>query len=250
MALSKNEIKRISALHQSKYRDEQHRFLIEGVKIIDELLNSNSYKILKIYALETWITTQAASIATKKGVEIELVTPSVLERISQLKTPNLVIAEVEQPVSSKKIELHQPILALDHINDPGNLGTIIRTADWFGFQQIVCSKECVELYNPKVLQATMGSFLRVKVFYTDLQTWMESLTTKNPVYGAVMDGENFYNTEFTETPVFLIGNESKGISASLKPFISKKITIPCFGGAESLNASIATAVILSRFRQS
>ncbi|MDD4848377.1 MAG: TrmH family RNA methyltransferase [Bacteroidales bacterium] len=247
--LSKNDIKRITALHHAKFRDEQQRFLIEGPKIIDELLRS-SYTIVGIYAVAEWITSEAAATAKKKQLEIIEIPPSTLERISQLKSPNLVVAEVEIPVVKKQIDLKRPILALDGINDPGNFGTIIRTADWFGIQQIVCSDNCVELYNSKVLQSTMGSFIRTDVFYTDLQQWLNSLADDNPVFGAVMDGDNFYETEFSKTPVFLIGNESKGISKNLKSLITKKITIPRWGGAESLNASIATSVILSEFTRS
>lgn len=246
--LSKNDIKRITSLHYSKFRNEQNRFLVEGPKIIEELLKS-SYKITGIYALSEWLQTDSANIAIKKGIEILEISPAMLERISQLKTPNLAVAEVEIPDEKKhQINHQQPVLALDGISDPGNMGTIIRTADWFGFQQIVCSENCVELYNPKVLQATMGSFMRVNLFYTDLKRWIESLSEEHQVYGAVMDGKNFYETEISDCPVFLIGNESRGISESLKPLIAKKITIPRFGKAESLNASIATAIILSLFR--
>lgn len=246
--LSKNEIKRITALHHAKFRNERHRFLVEGTKIVHELLDS-SYKIVGLYAVSEWIQANMNQLATRKEVEICEISPAILERISQLKTPNLVVAEVEIPTQTTEIDFQQPILALDSINDPGNLGTIIRTADWFGFQQIVCSENCVELYNSKVLQATMGSFMRVKMFYTDLKKWLSLLPTEKTVYGAVMNGENLYQTDFSKNSIVLIGNESKGISETLKPLISKKITIPRIGAAESLNASIATAIILNEYRR-
>jgi TrmH family RNA methyltransferase len=154
-------------------------------------------------------------------------------------------SNIQQPPNGKEW-----IIALDNINNPGNLGTIVRTADWFGIQSIVCSLNCADFYNPKVIQATMGSFTRVNVYYTDLEKWLSNETQKTPIYGAVMDGYSLYDTDIPENGILLIGNESHGISKSLHPFIFKKIKIPAYGGgAESLNASIATAVILAELRR-
>lgn len=244
--LSKNEIKRLTSLHHTKFRDEQHCFLVEGPKIVDEVINC-SLKTVNLYALQEWTESKTAENYKTKGISITTVSPSELARISQLKTPNLVVAEIEIPKTEPKLNLELPILALDNISDPGNMGTIIRTADWFGISQIVCSENCVELYNSKVLQSTMGSFTRVNILYKDLKNWFSSLPKDKMIYGAVMNGEDFYTTKTSKAPIFLIGNESKGISESLMPFISKRITIPKIGGAESLNASIATAIILSEF---
>jgi TrmH family RNA methyltransferase len=246
--MTATELKRITSLHVDKFRKEQQSFLVEGPKLLEELLRSN-FTIRTIYALSEWID-ETKNIP--RSINIEKISPKELSRISQMKTPNQLVAEVMM-----KKNRHQPppsgkewILALDNINNPGNLGTIIRTADWFGIQHIVCSSDCADLYNPKVIQSTMGSFTRINVYYTDLEQWLSGEAQKTPIYGAVMDGDSLYDTELTENAILLIGNESHGISKNLLPFISSKIKIPaCGGGAESLNASIATAVILAEIRR-
>ena len=246
--MTANELKRIVSLHIDKFRKEQQRFLVEGPKLLEELLRSN-FNINAIYALPEWIDTAKNM---PYSLNIIKVSPKELSRISQMTTPNQLVAEV----TMKKNTLLQPsdskewIIALDNINNPGNLGTIIRTADWFGVRHIVCSSNCADFYNPKVLQATMGSFTRINVYYTDLEQWLSAETQKTPIYGAVMDGNSLYDTEIAKNGILLIGNESHGISHNLNRFIFKKIKIPAYGGkAESLNASIATAVILSELRR-
>lgn len=241
-----NEIKQITALHVDKFRKERRAFLVEGPKMVAETLRSN-FKVKAIYALPDWKTDD--DLADIPVVEISA---KELSRISQLKTPNQVVAEVEM----KRFDNHLPnaekelIVALDNINNPGNLGTIIRTADWFGFRHIVCSQNCADLYNSKVLQATMGSFTRVNVYYTDLPQCLQENYKKTEVYGAVVDGESLYDVDLQEKGVIVIGNESQGISAEILPFVRRRITIPSYGGgAESLNASIAAAVILGEFRR-
>ena len=243
-----SEIKRITSLHVDKFRKEQQSFLVEGPKLLEELLRS-SFNIKAVYALPEWMD---AAKNIPRSLNIVKVSPKELSRISQLTTPNQLVTEVEmknnqhrQPPSGKEW-----IIALDNINNPGNLGTIIRTADWFGFQHIVCSSNCADFYNPKVIQSTMGSFTRVHVYYTDLQQWLSDETQKTPIFGATMDGESLYDVALPKSGILLIGNESHGISKNLHPFISKKIKIPAYGGgAESLNASIATAVIAAEVRR-
>jgi len=246
--MTANELKRITSLHVDKFRKEQQSFLVEGQKLLEELLRS-SFTIKAIYALPEWID-EAGFIS--RNINIVKVSPKELSRISQMKTPNQLVTEVamknnhhRQPPSEKKW-----IIALDNINNPGNLGTIIRTADWFGFQHIVCSSNCADFYNPKVIQSTMGSFTRINVYYTDLEQWLSEEAPKTPIYGATMDGDSLYNVALPQSGILLIGNESHGISKNLHPFIFKKIKIPAHGGgAESLNASIATAVIVAELRR-
>jgi TrmH family RNA methyltransferase len=247
--ITTNEIKRLTSLHIDKFRKEQQSFLVEGPKLLEELLRSN-FNIKAIYALSEWID-ETKNLPYR--LNVVKVSSKELERISQLKTPNQLVVEVEmknnhhqQPATEKDW-----VLALDNINNPGNLGTIIRTADWFGIRHIVCSSNCADFYNFKVLQATMGSFTRVNVYYTELRPWLsDEMKKRTPIYGAVMNGVSMYDTDFPKTGILLIGNESHGISQNLQHFISQKITIPAYGGeAESLNASIATAVILSELRR-
>ena len=246
--MTTNELKRLTSLHVDKFRKEQQRFLVEGTKLLEELLRS-SFTINAIYALPEWID---GAKDIPRNIDIVKVSPKELSRISQLKTPNQLVTEVMMKKNS-----HQPppsekdwIIALDNINNPGNLGTIIRTADWFGIQHIVCSSNCADFYNPKVIQSTMGSFTRINVYYTDLEQWFSGETQKMPIYGATMDGDSLYDADMPKSGILLIGNESHGISKNLHPFISKKIKIPAYGGgAESLNASIATAVIAAEVRR-
>jgi len=245
--MTTSEIKRLTSLHVDKFRKEQQCFLVEGPKLLEEILRS-SFTVKAIYALPDWIG-EVSSIP--KSIEIVKVSPKELSRISQLKTPNRLVAEVmmtnKLPPKSSQNEW---TIALDNINNPGNLGTIIRTADWFGIQQIVCSLNCADIYNPKVIQATMGSFTRVHVYYTDLKQWISNETQKTQVYGADMDGCSVYDTDIPKNGILLIGSESHGISKNLNPHIAKKIKIPTFGGgAESLNVSIATAVLVAEIKR-
>lgn len=245
--MTTNEIKRVTALHIDKFRKEQKSFLIEGPKMLQEVLHSR-YAIKAVYGLPEWIQGNHTLLA---GVTVVEVSPKELSRISQLKTPNQVVTEVAMSPSPTLPGINDElVVALDNINNPGNLGTIIRTADWFGVKTVVCSQNCADFYNPKVLQATMGSFTRVGVYYTDLMEWLQQ-NAGIPVYGAVMDGKSIYQTPFHHQGILLIGNESQGISPALHPLITHKITIPTYGGkAESLNASIATAIILAEIRRS
>lgn len=239
--LSKNELKYIQSLCQKKQRSAERLFLAEGVKLAGELLEAG-YPVKNIYALEEWK-------APVTHVPITRIAPFELEKISSLQKPNqvLLIAEQQEPAGEPELKNHF-ILALDGIQDPGNLGTIIRIADWFGIDQIIASKDTAELYNPKVIQSTMGSFLRVKVWYRNLETILQKKQV--PVYGALLNGESMYNTASPKEGILVIGNESKGIRETILPFIHHAITIPRIGKAESLNAAVATGILLSQLKSS
>ncbi|MFW2478153.1 MAG: TrmH family RNA methyltransferase [Sediminibacterium sp.] len=235
--LSKNELKYIQSLCQKKQRISERLFLAEGTKLVAELLEAG-YPIKNIYALESWE-------APLPDLPITRISPIELEKISTLQTPNqvVVVAEQREPTGEPVLK-NKLTLVLDGIQDPGNLGTIIRIADWFGIDQIIASNDTVELYNPKVIQATMGSFLRVKIWYRELE---ELLTTINvPVYGALLNGTSMYATKPPKEALLVIGNESKGIRENILPYIKHAITIPRTGKAESLNAAVATGILLAQ----
>ena len=239
--LSKNQIKLISSLQQKKYRVANQLFFAEGVKVIQELVRSN-------FELEHLYTTKEDfnDIAPNK---ITLITDNELNKISALTTPNTCLAVFKIPRENKIIESGL-VLALDSIRDPGNMGTILRLCDWFGIEQLVCSKETVDIYNPKVVQATMGSITRVNVNYVDLDAFLEK--TKLPIFGTFMDSDNIYKTTLPQEGITVMGNEANGISESIEKLITKRITIPRFGElqiTESLNVATATAIILSEFRR-
>jgi RNA methyltransferase, TrmH family len=252
--LSVAEIRRVKSLSQKKFRRQFGLFTVEGDKIVKELISSG-WEIEKIFATDDWHFLQSADA---KKLNIQSVSPKELERISTLTTPNKVIALAripERSISSLNTK-NKLILALDNIQDPGNLGTIIRTADWFGVGEIVCSSDTAEVYNPKVIQATMGSFLRVKIYYTDLAEFLESIPDEIPVMGATLDGENINKKKLPVTGILLTGNESKGISEKILKNITNKVYIPMFdennrsSAPESLNVAVATGILLSKIRNS
>ena len=235
--LSKNEVKYIQNLHHKKTRDAEQLFIAEGVKILDEIVSSD-YVIEKLYAVATW------QPATHVKTPVIIVSDEELQRVTGLQTANKVLAVVQQKPNNNSPETNGKLsLVLDAIRDPGNMGTIIRIADWFGIQQIICSNDCVELYNPKVIQSTMGSFIRVAVAYKNLTEWLPQQTVN--VYGAMLNGTNISQLNKIKEGLLVIGNEGKGISDELQQYIAQKITIPKFGGAESLNAAVAAGIILS-----
>jgi TrmH family RNA methyltransferase len=239
--LSKNQIKLISSLQQKKHRFANQLFFAEGVKVIQELVKSN-------FELEHLYTTNEdfKNIASHKRSTIS---ENELNKISALSTPNTCLAVFKIPLEKKIIESGL-VVALDSIRDPGNLGTILRLCDWFGIQQLICSKETVDIYNPKVVQATMGSIARVNVNYVDLDAFITK--TKLPVFGTFMDGENIYKTALPQEGIIVMGNEANGISENIEKLITKRLTIPRFGDlqiTESLNVATATAIILSEFRR-
>lgn len=235
--LSKNEVKYIQSLCHKKHRDELKLFIAEGPKLAEELLNS-SFQIQHIYATEQWL--QLHPSLTIVATEIS---NDELTRVSNLSTPNQVLIVGEQKTLSKEPVIQNSItIVLDGIQDPGNMGTIIRIADWFGINQIVASEDCVEVYSPKAIQSTMGSLCRVDVWYKDLPHWIGEANV--PVYGAVLDGQNIYALKNIKEALLVIGNESKGIRENIKNKITHPVTIPKTGGAESLNAAVAAGIII------
>ena len=238
---SKNQIKLISSLQQKKYRFANQLFFAEGAKVIQELVKSN-------FELEHLYTTKEdfASIPSEKKT---IINENELNKISALSTPNSCLAVFKIPSETSIIESGL-VVALDSIRDPGNMGTILRLCDWFGIKQLICSKETVDIYNPKVVQATMGSIARVNVNYIDLENYLDK--TKLPVFGTFMDSENIYKTDLPQEGIIVMGNEANGISESIEKLVTKRITIPRFGDlqiTESLNVATATAIILSEFRR-
>jgi TrmH family RNA methyltransferase len=237
--ISISQKKFVSSLKQKKFRTEQGFYIVEGVKLLKELLESD-YEVSAIYATSYWIE-------NNPNIDSSEVSEKELKSISSLKNPNEVLAVVKQKEHQLSNVSSQLNIALDKIQDPGNFGTIIRTADWFGVKNIICSEDSVDVYNPKVLQATMGSFFRMNIVYTDLAKFFsdnKGLT----VYGALLDGENVYEKKLnSKGSILLMGNESKGISTELIPFIKEKIRIPNFGKAESLNVATATAILCSEY---
>lgn len=239
--LVKPKLKYIQSLGQKKSRDEEGVFIAEGPKIIKELLEANNAEVIEVFALEKWITDNGKLLTKLNVTEIS---EKELERISQLTTPNKVLAIVKKFDAGEKIITKEKItLALDTIQDPGNLGAIIRTADWFGVEQMVCSNDCADMYNPKVVQSTMGSIARVKVLYADLEKWLAA-QKDIPIYATVLDGQDITTMKKLYEGIIIIGNESKGISDELLKLANVKITIPKKGKAESLNAAVAAGVVL------
>lgn len=237
--LSKNQIKLITSLKLKKYRNQYGFFVVEGVKTIKELLQSN-FKLHYLYTVETFNIDATNEI---------LISEVDLKKISFLKTPNKALALFEIP-KPNPVDASKLIVALDDVRDPGNLGTIIRLCDWFGVSDLVCSIETVDCYNPKVIQATMGSIARVNVVYTDLVDFLNK--SKAAKYGAFMDGENVYGQKLSMAGILVLGNEANGISKAIGDLIDEKVSIPRFGSiqeAESLNVANAAAILLSEFKR-
>ena len=260
--LSHNQIKHITSLQVKKFREEHRQFIAEGHKLVMDLMNSD-FNVAGIYACSEWIVANLASIR-EKDIPVFETLPNEMLRISALATPGPVLAVVNAPTLipsplGEKGLGRGLILALDDIRDPGNLGTIIRIADWFGIMTVLCSESCVDAYNPKVVQASMGSIARVKLIRCNLADTLAAMTGSAtppglPVYGALLEGESLFSQTLDDHGVIIIGNESRGISPELIPFITRKLFIPSFGSsahgkAESLNASVATAIICSEFRR-
>ncbi|OCB75185.1 TrmH family RNA methyltransferase [Flavobacterium crassostreae] len=239
--VSKNQIKLITSLQQKKYRIAHKMFFAEGVKVIQELLNSN-LELEHLYTTENDFDAVAAAKKT-------LVYENDLKKISALTTPNTCLAVFKIP-AEKEMLTSGLIVALDSVRDPGNLGTILRLCDWYGVKQLLCSPETVDVYNSKVVQATMGSISRVNVNYVDLNQYLAQ--TQLPVFGAFMEGVNIYKTSLPPEAIIVMGNEANGISKAIQKTIKNKLTIPRFGSiqkTESLNVATATAIVLSEFRR-
>lgn len=237
----KQKAKYIQSLGQKKHRDEERLFIAEGPKLVAELLAGVPDRVLELYAVQEWLDVNPQS---RQVPLVEAVSGEELGRLSQLKTPNQVLAVVKQFEEKPGPEPGGRLtLVLDTIQDPGNLGTIIRIADWFGIGQIVCSPECADLYNPKVVQATMGSLLRVQVYYRDLGQWLPERGSVR-LCAAALEGKDVSRMSPMREGLILIGNESKGIHPDLLAMANERLTIPRLGGAESLNAAVATGILL------
>jgi TrmH family RNA methyltransferase len=242
MSISKNQSKIITSLSQKKYRQKHKLFIAEGVKVVNELLNS-SFEIDTLFAVDDFQTDISVNKITR-------ISEKDLQKISNLKTPNKVLGLFQIP-DEKPLQKNGLIVALDDINDPGNLGTIIRLCDWFGVSQLLCSKETVDCYNQKVVQASMGSLTRISITYIDLETYLSASTL--PTFIADMDGENVYKSQLPKEGLLIMGNEANGVSDEIKVLIKNKISIPRFGETqetESLNVATATAILLSEFKRS
>ncbi|MCW3786216.1 TrmH family RNA methyltransferase [Plebeiibacterium sediminum] len=249
--ISQSKIKLINSLSKKKYRDINQLFIAEGEKLVSDLSDS-SIHIKWLFASKQWIEDHSSIIAD----EITECEESQLKKITQLKTPSPVIAICSIPDQKiQNLDIDKDLtLALDDIQDPGNLGTIIRLADWFGIKNIVCSQNTADAYNPKVIQATMGAIARVNLFYTDLELFLKQAREKNnSIYGTFLDGEDIYRKELNSCGIIVMGNEGKGISSKIESLVSDKLLIPSFSTnpihSESLNVSTATAITLSEFRR-
>lgn len=237
--LSKNQIKLITSLKKKKFRDQHGFFVAEGTKTVNELLDSN-FELFHLFSINSF------NIDAKSET---LISEDELKKISFLNTPNNALAVFKIP-NQKSIDFNQLIIALDNVRDPGNLGTIIRLCDWFGVKDLICSKETVDCFNPKVIQATMGSITRVNVSYVDLLDYLSKPNSE--VFGTFIDGENVYNESLPNKGILVLGNEANGISKPIEALVNKRIAIPRFGSLkviESLNVATATAIFLNEFKR-
>lgn len=242
MNISKNQIKYIRSLGQQKFRKEHNTYVVEGIKNAAEWLMAG-VPIEYLVATEDWLKSNLSLYIHLDRDQLLIATEADFEKISGFKTPNEVLLTVPVPEAPRNTDFsNQWVLVLDRVQDPGNMGTIIRTADWFGIRHIVCSPECVDIYNPKVVQSTMGSFLRVAVHTQDLYMFLE--THKHiPSYAAVLGGQPLATLGQAPKGFIIMGNESKGISEEVQQLATTGITIPRIGEAESLNVSVATGII-------
>ncbi len=242
--LSKTIVKYIQSLAHKKLRDEHGVFIAEGPKVVAELLHSNKFPCKIICGLQSWMDDNAVllrNISAEDKIEIN---ESELERISLLQTPNKVMAVFYKKENELTDLKNNFSLMLDEIQDPGNMGTIIRTADWFGIKNIICSNECADCYNPKVVQASMGSLGRVNIIYTQLEEFIHE-NKGISIYAATVTGKHLSSFNKLKEGIILIGNESKGVKENLLRLAAEQITIPKYGEAESLNAGVAAGIILS-----
>jgi RNA methyltransferase, TrmH family len=252
--ISKSQVKFISSLHQKKFRKEHGLFIAEGEKVCKELMESG-WPVHSLFM--TGEFRNEIYNGWNQKTRPEICSLKELEKISALSTPQQIIAIAEIPVHefSAAVLNGTLTLMLDDIRDPGNLGTIIRIADWFGINHVICSESCADAYNPKTVQATMGSLFRVKIYYESLEDVLQkAAANKLPVFGTVLDGSDIYAAPLSSAGIILIGSESHGISEALLPHLTHKIFIPSFskarvGKADSLNAAMAAAIVCSEFRR-
>lgn len=246
--LSKNRLKYFKSLQQKKYRQEEQLFIVEGEKSLIELVKMPQWKVVFWGFTASFVEKNEALLNSYRLV-YEVITLDELQQLSSLENQKAGIAIVKTPPNEALTPLPATYtIALDNIQDPGNLGTILRLADWYGFPQVICSKTCVEVYNPKAIIASMGSFLRVRTFYTDLPAYLAQ-NAQMPILGALMEGQNLHQMTLPTEGILVLGNEGHGISEEVLDLINAPVTIPKFGGAESLNVAMATAVFLDRLAQ-
>ncbi len=246
--ISKNKIKQITSLQNKKFRQKYNKFIIEGYKTVLDIIDSN-YHVSEIY---TSNIEKYKLLITKPNIKLIEISEEEMKKVSFFKTASDILAIVDFKDNTDFAAYNKGItLCLADIQDPGNLGTIIRSANWFGIENIVCSENTVDLHNPKTLQATMGAFANINIIYTDLEDFL--FNTELKIYGTFLDGENIYESNLAENCIVIMGNEGKGIPDNIAELVNNKITIPNFAGdklkAESLNVSTSTAIILSEFKR-
>lgn len=250
--LSKNAIKFIHSLEMKKNRRQERAFVVEGQKSVEDLLLSG-FTARMLLAKEGW----HSPTPLPSNTQLTIVDDEEMRRASLLQHPQDALGVFDMPEEEPfdiRLLDKELCLCLDGVQDPGNMGTIVRTADWFGIRHIICSQKTADIYNPKTIQATMGSIARVKVYYTDLENFFDNIPHDTPVYGTVLDGENIYSKTLKSRGIIVMGNEGNGISEEIKKRLTDKLLIPSYKaenerGAESLNVSIATAIVCAEFRR-
>ena len=246
--MTKSEIRAVRSLADKQGRTELGAFIAEGAKLVDEICASQQLRTRKIYV--------SSDAAARRFAGAERIAPAEMERISRLATPADVLAVVEIPRHDLAAAdaSHALVLALDGVQNPGNLGTLIRLADWFGIGDVVCSPDCADCFNPKVVQATMGAILRVRVHYTALPEWLAAARRGGaPVYGTFLEGDNLYTTELTAAGIVVMGNEGRGITDTAARYVTRRLLIPPYPAdrrsSESLNVAMAAGIICAEFRR-
>lgn len=249
--ISKNRIKYVRSLEMKKYRKAEGVFVAEGHKLVGDLLGA--FPCVYVAATQEWMDSHVHEL---NGVEMDVVTDEELRRVSLMETPQQVLAVFRQRIDEvdvNRVVGEQLCLALDDVQNPGNVGTIIRLADWFGIEHIFCSRGCADLYNPKTVQATMGAMARVQVHEVDLPQMLSSLPKGTPVYGTFLDGDNLYDKSLENRGLIIMGNEGKGVSADVEAHVTERLYIPNYPAgretSESLNVAIATAIVCAEFRR-
>ncbi|GHA59141.1 TrmH family RNA methyltransferase [Pontibacter akesuensis] len=246
--LSKAVVKYIKSLQVKKYRSQHQAFVVEGGKSVLELLQSNSFELEYLYVTQSFKEAHTPLLA--KASLCEVVKEEDLVRAGSFASNNAALAVARmRPLPALQLLPADFVIALDDIRDPGNLGTIIRIADWYGIDKIICSEACADFYNPKVIAATMGSFTRTKVYYLDLPQWLQQHTDNYKIYGAALNGENLHQLQLVPEGIVVLGNEANGIRSEVAAQVNQLIKIPAFGQAESLNVATATAIIIDNFKR-
>ena len=241
-ALSKNRLKWIRSLQLKKNRDAEGVFVVEGEKMVLEVVQpAFASSVIEIIALKEYTNLIPEALVSLTRTA----SPQEMEQLSALRTPNKLLAVVKSPQNTSPEQVRT--IVLDGVQDPGNMGTILRLADWFGIKQLVCSKDTVDCFNSKVVQASMGAIFRVHVHYTNLEAYLKN--TEQPIYGALLNGKHYREVAYAENGILIMGNEGKGIRPEILPLIQTAVTIPKFGEAESLNVATATAILLAEMVQ-